>query len=507
MKKTTLIIGMIIMATLTTGCASASKNTNPSPAETFNLTSMQMLTAEKATKFISENNPIANLKFTADPAVLVYNNTVYIYGTNDSQQADYTLGKEDNAYNRINTLNCYSSKDLVNWTYEAELPIAGRSNPKGAAKWANNCWAPAICTKKINGVDKFFLYFADSANGIGVVTSDSPTGPFVDPIGKGLVTRQTPNTTGVHWLFDPAVLVDDDGKGYLYYGGGVADDVPHPKSARCVALGDDMISIACEPVQIDPPFLFEDSGINKINGKYVYSYCTNWADRKDFPGADVPPVANIAYMTSDNPLGPFEYQGCFLKNPGTYFGPWGNNHHWVFTFNNKYYVAYHAQTEEKKIGFEKGGYRNVFINELQMNADGSIPLQNNIKKSGVEQVGTFDAYTEVPGSTMHSSKFVVSTNERTAIPVKDGAYIYILGADLSEGASSIVVKTSENSQKGTFTLMADHFASGTEIAKVELDGKGEFTTSISLPEDCKAVKNLYIVFNGTVEVESWKLNK
>ena len=74
------------------------------------------------------------------------------------------------------------------------------------------------------------------------------------------------------------------------------EDISNPKSARCVRLTDDMIEIDDKPVQIEPPFLFEDSGINKINGKYYYSYCTNWADRKNFPGAD--PAAVIGYMVS-----------------------------------------------------------------------------------------------------------------------------------------------------------------------------------------------------------------
>lgn len=73
-------------------------------------------------------------------------------------------------------------------------------------------------SKKINGKDKFFLYFANSGGGIGVLTADSPIGPWTDPIGKPLVTPSTPGMSGVVWLFDPAVFVDDDGTGYMYAG-------------------------------------------------------------------------------------------------------------------------------------------------------------------------------------------------------------------------------------------------------------------------------------------------
>ena len=93
----------------------------------------------------------------------------------------------------------------------------------GAARWAMNSWAPCTAWKTINGQDKFFLYFANSGGGIGVLTADSPVGPFTDPIGKALVSRKTPTCDSVTWLFDPAVLVDEDGSAYLYFGGGVPE--------------------------------------------------------------------------------------------------------------------------------------------------------------------------------------------------------------------------------------------------------------------------------------------
>jgi arabinoxylan arabinofuranohydrolase len=34
--------------------------------------------------------------------------------------------------------------------------------------WAGASWAPSAAVKKINGKDKFFLYFANGGGGIGV---------------------------------------------------------------------------------------------------------------------------------------------------------------------------------------------------------------------------------------------------------------------------------------------------------------------------------------------------
>ena len=99
----------------------------------------------------NENNPLVTQSYGADPGVMVYNDTVYIYTTNDSEEF---AGNNENTYGKINQLNCYSSKDMVNWTDHGAFNIAGRN---GAAKWANNSWAPTVCWKRINGKDKFFL--------------------------------------------------------------------------------------------------------------------------------------------------------------------------------------------------------------------------------------------------------------------------------------------------------------------------------------------------------------
>lgn len=503
MNKKIFLGCVLSMSILNLFGASKSKiDASPVMSKMTKVTDLQKLMAQKCIKLPTENNPIAMHKLTADPCVLVYNDAIYVYGTNDAQQAEITKGKADNGYNHINTLNVFSTTDLVNWTDCGEIAVAGRNNPKGAAKWANNSWAPAIAYKKINGKDKFFLYFADNGSGIGVLTSDNPTGPFTDPLGKQLISRATPNTEGVYWLFDPAVFVDDDGTGYLYYGGGVQQDIAHPKSARCVQLGDDMISIVGTPKEIDAPWLFEDSGINKINGKYIYSYCANWSDRAGATG-DVPPTAVIAYMSSKSPLGPFKYEGYTLKNPGAYFGPWGNNHHWMFQFKNNWYIAFHGQTTEKIIGFEKGGYRSLFIDEMKINKDGTLPVQN-VSKAGCEKIGNFNPYRLVPAATFHSSANVAVSSNQTLVPLVNGSWILVKNVDLSKGGKTLSV-TATKKTSGHIKFVAGNRVNGTVIAESDVSGeKSEIT--VSIPKEIKSVQDIYIVFNGTVELVNWKLN-
>ena len=56
-------------------------------------------------------------------------------------------------------------------------------------------------------------------------------------LGRALITKSTPNCADVTWLFDPAILIDDDGSAYLYFGGGIpGEQYAHPKTARVVKL-------------------------------------------------------------------------------------------------------------------------------------------------------------------------------------------------------------------------------------------------------------------------------
>lgn len=478
-------------------------NTENKTFEKSKVTMMQKLMAEKAVKMPTEGNPVVAHKYGADPAVLVYGDTLYLYTTNDMQQFDFTQGRKDNGYDKINTLNVFSTKDLVNWTDCGEIAVAGRNNPNGAAKWANNSWAPAVCWKNINGKDKFFIYFADSGNGIGVISGDSPVGPFEDPINAPLISRQTPTCAKINWLFDPAVMVDADGKGYLYFGGGHDPETyEHPKNARCVALADDMVSIIGEPQMIDAPFLFEDSGINRIGDTYYYTYCTNWMDRSKSNDPDKMPIAVIGYMTSKNPLGPFEYKGYTLENPATYFGPGGNNHHWIFNFKNKWYIAYHTQTMEKTVGAEKGGYRNIFIDNFEVNADGSLPIQKGTK-AGVAQVAAFNPYERVPAATIAFSKNVAVTTSQALRTFEKDGYVCIKGVDFTNGAKKVVLEhvAGEGSVKFSLDKMGD---SGVSLGEVKL-GKGCVTEGkLKMADDLKGTHDLYISISQGVELISWK---
>lgn len=346
---------------------------DPSKADNNGSLEEEPMKLADAYKKYDFSNPIFTQHFGADPFAIEYDGRMYIYMTADAFEYDSQKKVKENSYGKIQSIYVVSTDDMINFTDHGEIPVAGS---KGAAKWAHNSWAPAACWKMIDGKPKFFLYFADNGGGIGVLTADSPVGPFTDPIGKALISRDIPNCGNVLWLFDPAVLVDDDGTGYIYFGGGVPEGkAAAPGTGRVAKLGADMISIEGDVVTLDIPYLFEDSGIHKYKDKYYYTYCTNWS--VDQAGTDTYGIHNaeIAMMESDSPMGPFTFKEVILKNPGTTFGLYGNNHHCVTKFGDDWYIVYHARTLEKAMHIEKG-YRSTHIEKISIGEDGSI---GNIK--------------------------------------------------------------------------------------------------------------------------------
>lgn len=151
----------------------------------------------------------------ADPAIIKTQSagvdTWYLYCTSDVLYA----GDPNPHY-----INIFQSSDLVNWTYD------GNALP-GLPPWANTSgaalWAPAI--KYFNG--QYYLYYAASAtslpgNGsaIGVGTSSSPAGPFVDSGAPVVEPELATNCCAGQYrsTIDPDEVQDPSGQRYILFG-------------------------------------------------------------------------------------------------------------------------------------------------------------------------------------------------------------------------------------------------------------------------------------------------
>lgn len=336
--------------------------------------SMNILAQELTAAFKKDNevNPLIPYNLCADPTAVEYGGRLYVYGTNDRQEYETTKDKTVNTYGHITQLVCMSSADLVNWTFHGIIDV------KALSPWIYTAWAPSIVSRmEADEQTHFYMYYTNSASGIGVLTSTSPTGPWRDPLGHALIDWRTPGLGGPSNIIDPGVCIDGDGNGWLAFGGGGVNKNGTnlmPGNARIVKLGKDMISIDGEIKEIPALFHFEANELNYINGKFVFSYSAGWAcDAADWAGYAgrgsyaCPGNCSILSMQTDNPLGgTWTYTGEILRNPGSFGYPWGNNHSHLHKFCGTWYMLYHTQALERSMGLS-GGYRGIAINRITVN--------------------------------------------------------------------------------------------------------------------------------------------
>ncbi len=323
---------------------------------------------------------ISDKIFCADPTAVEYNGRLYVYGTNDQQQHDETGPNKDNSYEKIKSLVIFSTDDMEHWEHHSIIDVAK------VAPWIVSSWAPSITSRiEEDGLTHFYLYFSNSGTGVGVLTSTNPLGPWHDPLGKPLISTDTAGLSDCPVPFDPGVVIDEDGTGWLSFGGGKAPNGSDymPGTSRIVKLGADMLSFASEFVPIPAPYFFEASELNYINGTYVYTYCSEWSDHslKWEYDCNVPPRCSMIYMTSKTPLqnDSWKVRGTCLFNPGDYGLEDSNNHTHLHKFRDQYYIFYHTLSLKKLKGIS-GGYRSLCVDKIHVD-ETSVTIQRPDKIS------------------------------------------------------------------------------------------------------------------------------
>ena len=307
--------------------------------------------------------------FTADPSAHVFNDKIYIYPSHDIPHEG-----EDNDNGDEYQMRDYHVLSMD--SLEAECVDNGLALSEDDVPWVGSqMWAPDAAY--VNG--KYYLFFPardkDEIFRLGVAVSDSPTGPF------------TPEENCIEgsYSIDPAVLVDDDGKVIVYYGGlwggqlekwqsGKFDPdapfspEPDPEAPAlgpmCAVMNDDMKSFATKPQMLrildengeplkakdEDRRYFEGPWMHKYNGKYYLSYSTGTTHY-------------IVYATSDSPMGPFTYRGRIME---PVIG-W-TTHHSIVEYHGKWYIFYHDCEMSDGINHR----RSVKYTELKYNDDGTI---------------------------------------------------------------------------------------------------------------------------------------
>lgn len=314
----------------------------------------------------NERKPLIRSIYTADPSAHVFNGKIYIYPSHD---VEHDVPDDDDGEQYIMEDYHILSMDSL----DSECVDNGLALSQHDVPWVSRqMWAPdAVCR---NG--KYYLVFPakdkDGIFRIGVAESDSPTGPFIPR--KEYVKGS--------YSIDPAVLLDDDGRAYCYYGGlwggqlemwqsGSFNPDERRPSGDDLAIGpmfaefsEDMNEFISEPRHLvildengDPlkakdedRRYFEGPWMHKFKGRYYLSYSTGTTHY-------------ICYAVSDKPDGPFTYKGRIME---PVLG-W-TTHHSIVEINGEWYIFYHDCELSGGVTHE----RCVKYTRLNIDSEGNI---------------------------------------------------------------------------------------------------------------------------------------
>jgi arabinoxylan arabinofuranohydrolase len=307
-----------------------------------------------------DHNPVLE-GFYADPDILYSEKTgkYYIYPTSDG------FNNWSGYYFKV-----FSSDNLVDWKDEGII-----LDLKKDVSWANrNAWAPCILEKKMDGQYKYFYYFT-AAQKIGVAVADDPTGPFTDS-GKPLIDFKPEGVSGGQEI-DPDVFTDPKtGKSYLYWGNGYMAGAE---------LNDDMVSINRKTLKVMTPDRTFREGTYVIYRKGTYYFMWSEDDTRS-------PNYKVRYAMAKSPLGKLEIpENNIVIQKDLEKEIYGTGHNSAIQVPGKdeWYLVYHRFTYPKGItmGRSAGFHREVCINKLYFNSDGTIKeVQPTLK--GIEPVNS-----------------------------------------------------------------------------------------------------------------------
>lgn len=415
------------------------------------------------------DNPLVQTNYTADPAPMVHGDTLYLYTSHDEDTIE-------NDFYTMKNWKCYSTTDMQNWTDHGT--ILGYTD----FSWAKgDAWAGQVVER--NGKYYYYIPATRKTGGyaIGVAVSDSPTGPFVDPLGKPLAEKHGGQD------IDPTCFIDDDGQAYLYWGNG---------NLYAVKLNKDMISCSGSIQTLaKPDGYIEGPWVYKQNNMYYLVYA-GWGNNGE----------NLSYATSNSPMGPWTARGSFMGARNSF-----TNHPGVTRYNGNDYMFYHTGD------LPNGGsyHRSVCVEQFKYNSDGTIP-NIPMTQNGPAQIKNLNPFVKTEAET-----FAWGSGIETEVcgeggidvcNIENGDYVKVKGVDFGTGVTSFDARVASATSGGKIEIRLDS-PTGTLAGTCDVAGTGGWQTYTD--KSCNitgvtGVHDLYLKFTGgsgyLFNVDWWKFN-
>lgn len=449
-----------------------------------------MLVALSLVLCINAQLPIVQTNYTADPAPMVYNDTVYVFTSHD----------EDSTVKNFFTMldwRCYSSTDMVNWT---DLGTVGGLKSFSWLKKDNGAWAPQCVAR--NG--KFYLYVPIHGEGISVLVANSITGPYSDVLGKRLV-----ETDHIWNDIDPTVFVEDNGQAWLFWGN---------PALYYVKLNKDMISYdqsigknGVVEVAMTPESFGSKAG---RDGKPGTTYTEGpWFYKRNnlyymvYAAQGIPEF--ISYSTAAKPEGPWVYKGNIMERaPKLAF----TNHSGIIDYKGNSYFFYHSESLAGGAGFR----RSVCLEQFKYNTDGSIPAIVPTSEGVKESVAKLNPYKRTEAETIGWSEGLKTASDNSkgvyVTNINNGDYIKVRSVDFAKGSKTFEAAVSSASKGGKIEIRLNS-KDGELLGTLDVNNTGglnNWKTFSCKVNKVAGVHDLYFVFKGDngelFNFDWWKFN-
>lgn len=382
-------------------------------------------------------NPyLPNWEYIPDGEQRVFGDRIYVYGSHDRKDSidfcDYKL-------------KVWSApvSDPTKWVCHGDIFRSrdGHDSPSDVDWTDELLFAPDVVERG----GKYYLYaYIVNAKGC-VAVADRPEGPF------RLLSRyeyDIPNHYDNGTFIDPGVLVDDDGRVYIYCG--------YQGSYMC-ELKDNMYEAVPGSYKLDiiptaePHRFFEACSPRKINGTYYLIYSPQRGSCLD-------------YATSDSPTGPFTYRGTIIDN-GIDF-PGGNDHGSVCCVNGQWYIFYHRMTNGTIMS------RRGCVERIEILPDGTIPQVEMTSLGFEESLNPYDFTQADTACVLKGGCYITETSvfERPIVNVTDGCVMgwkyFDFGEDFASKTMQIRLKLRGTGSRGRVHVRLDS-EDGEELGTVD----------------------------------------